>query len=170
MPEGARYSPVDDEGGPVVASPTAPGLPPGTVLRAVFSNGAGRRWVVLLDTSRDSQGVRLPMPPAPLEDRTFLGNHLGSFASLELQTWSLREGGLPDGGPLPLEALTRDENLSRLGELVVASVGPDGDPLKLASRVCLGYRSGQSWVRTRPSSRSSRRFPSGRSISTRPWW
>jgi hypothetical protein len=90
------------------------------VLRAVFSNGAGRRWLVLLDTSRDAQGVRLPMPPAPLEDRTFQGNHLGSFASLELQAWSLREGGLPDGGLLPLEQLIRDENLSRLGELVVA--------------------------------------------------
>ncbi|EPX57650.1 hypothetical protein D187_004789 [Cystobacter fuscus DSM 2262] len=120
VPEGARYSPVDDEGGRWLRPPTAPGLPPGTVLRAVFSNGAGRRWVVLLDTSRDSQGVRLPMPPAPLEDRTFQGNHLGSFASLELQAWSLREGGLPDGELLPLEALTRDEHLSRLGELVVA--------------------------------------------------
>ncbi|WNG16795.1 hypothetical protein [Cystobacter fuscus] len=120
VPEGARYSPVDDEGGRRLRPPAAPALPPGTVLRAVFSNGAGRRWVVWLDVSRDSQGVRLPMPPAPLEDRTFQGNHLGSFASLELQAWSLREGGLPDGEPLLLEALTRDENLSRLGELGVA--------------------------------------------------
>ncbi|ATB38795.1 hypothetical protein CYFUS_004230 [Cystobacter fuscus] len=120
VPEGARYSPVDDEGGRRLRPPPAPALPPGTVLRAVFSNRAGRRWGVLLDASRDSEGVRLPLPPAPLEDRTFQGNHLGSFASLELQAWSLREGGLPDGGLLPLEALTRDENLSRLGELVVA--------------------------------------------------
>ncbi|OJH38715.1 hypothetical protein [Cystobacter ferrugineus] len=120
VPEGARYSPVDDEGGRRLRPPTDPALPPGTVLRAVFSNGVGARWVVLLDASRDAQGVRLPVPPTPFEDRTFQGNHLGSFASLELQAWSLREGGLPDGERLPLEELTRDENLSRLGELVVA--------------------------------------------------
>jgi len=119
VPEGVSYTPA---GGRWWGTLADPGLPPGTVLRAVFSDGEGRRWAVWMDVARAPEGIRLPIPPTPFEDRTYQGDHLGSPASLELQAWSLREGGLPDGKLLTLEEMVRarDADLSRLGEVAVA--------------------------------------------------
>ncbi|WP_120583614.1 MULTISPECIES: dickkopf-related protein [Corallococcus] len=56
-----------------------------TVVRATFTNAAGRRWTVVMDGRRAVSGVRLPVPPSGFEDRTFQGDTEGSRASLSVE-------------------------------------------------------------------------------------
>ncbi|RYZ41993.1 MAG: carboxypeptidase regulatory-like domain-containing protein [Myxococcaceae bacterium] len=60
-------------------------VPLATVVRASFTNMAGRRWTVVMDGRRAVSGVRLPVPPSGFEDRTFQGDTEGSRASLSVE-------------------------------------------------------------------------------------
>ncbi|ATB33130.1 carboxypeptidase-like regulatory domain-containing protein [Melittangium boletus] len=149
VPEGARYV----QGGAEkrrLRFVSAPELPTGAVLRAVFTDGAQRRWNVLLDAERALEGVRLPDPPAPFEDRTYLGDHLGSRAALSMQALDLHQSGVSEGEVLRLEEVmtARSVDLSRLDEVAVAwsalnSVWPRVDwvePAEDGQRVARGAR------------------------------
>ena len=149
VPEGARYEPGGAEKRRL-RFVSAPELPAGVVLRAVFTDGAQRRWSVLLDAARALEGVRLPVPPAPFEDRTYLGDHLGSRAALSMQALDLRQSGSSEGEVLRLEEVmtARSVDLARLDEVVVAwsalnSVWPRVDwvePAEDGQRVARGAR------------------------------
>ncbi|MBM7117025.1 carboxypeptidase regulatory-like domain-containing protein [Archangium primigenium] len=120
VPEGARYA---TEGGARrwLRFVSAPALPEGALLRGVFTDGAGRRWTVLLDAARAVEGLRLPVPPAPFEDRTYLGDHLGSRAGLSMQALDARRTGRAEGEVLRLEDLlaARSVDLAGLDAAVV---------------------------------------------------
>jgi hypothetical protein len=77
-------------------------VPGATLLRASFTNGAGRRWTVWMDGRRAVSGVRLPVPPSGMEDRTFQGDTEGSRASLSVEALSVAT---PEGRSLSLSAL-----------------------------------------------------------------
>ena len=75
----------------------APVLPGETVLRAVFTNRAEHRWVVLMDLARAPTGVRLPVPPEGFEDRTYFGDAVGSRSPLAIQALAVRRTGTSAG-------------------------------------------------------------------------
>ncbi|WNG46790.1 carboxypeptidase regulatory-like domain-containing protein [Archangium minus] len=109
--------------------PESPPLPAMTVLRAVFSNRAQHRWVVLMDVASAENGLRLPIPPASVEeptgrfeDRTYAGDHTGSRSPLGLQALALRRMGRPEGAALALRGLLEADgvDLAQLGALTVA--------------------------------------------------
>jgi hypothetical protein len=146
LPEGARYNfdaaPSRGLEGRQFRFLSEPGLSGATVLRAVFTHRTGRRWTVLLDPARATTGFRLPVPPAPLEDRTYFGDVAGTRSLLLVQVLSARG---PDGaglGPVALAELD-DLNLAQLGELTraysvldyrrpeVAWLVPDSDGLSV---------------------------------------
>jgi hypothetical protein len=119
IPEGARY----DATRRWLRFRSEPSLPmAGTVLRAVFTNGAGRRWSVLFDAAGATTGLRLPTPPEPsgrlLEDRTYQGDLLGSRAELSLQVLLPRQTGARAG--LGLDGLLTGVGLARLDEVTEA--------------------------------------------------
>ena len=110
----------------------APELPAATVLRAVFTNRAERRWVVLMDVARASAGVRLPMPPEGLEDRTYYGDTVGSRSPMGMQALVARRTGTSAGAAMNLHGLVEADgvDLEHLGELAVAWSALDyGRPL-----------------------------------------
>jgi hypothetical protein len=122
IPEGARYNfePTAYRGleGRQLRFLVAPELPGATLLRAVFSNRAGRRWTVVMDPAQATNGFRLPVPPAPFEDRTFFGDITGSRSRLMVQALSARN---PDGGALGLAALVESRDAAeRLAERIRA--------------------------------------------------
>jgi hypothetical protein len=122
IPEGARYNfePTAYRGleGRQLRFLVAPELPGATLLRAVFSNRAGRRWTVVMDPAQATNGFRLPVPPAPFEDRTFFGDLTGSRSRLMVQALSARN---PDGGALGLAALVESRDAAeRLAERIRA--------------------------------------------------
>jgi hypothetical protein len=88
------------------------------MLRVVFSNRAGRRWTVLMDPSQVLNGFRLPVPPAPFEDRTWFGDATGTRSRLGVQALSART---PDGAALSVAALVESRDASeRFADLVRA--------------------------------------------------
>jgi hypothetical protein len=123
IPDGARYNFDADSyrglEGRQFRFVSDPGLSGATLLRIVFTNRWGHRWTVLLDPSRATSGVRLPLPPAPLEDRTYFGDVTGTRSLLLVQALTARR---PDGGTLSPVALAEadDSNLERLGDFTRA--------------------------------------------------
>ncbi|QRK05843.1 carboxypeptidase regulatory-like domain-containing protein [Archangium violaceum] len=146
VPEGFRYNyaqePADGLEGRqlrLVSPPASPSLPTTTVLRAVFTNRAKHRWVVLMDVERAAKGLRLPLPPASVEaptdafeDRTYLGDLTGSRSPFGMQALVLRRTGTPEGEELDLRGLVEADgvDLEHLGVLTVAwsSLEPAGQP------------------------------------------
>jgi hypothetical protein len=123
VPEGARYNfdaaPFRGLEGRQFRFLNDPGLSGATMLRAVFTNRAGRRWTVLLDPSRAASGFRLPVPPAPFEDRTYFGDLTGTRSLLLVQAIAARKA---QGGLLSPVALVEadDTNLEHLGDFTRA--------------------------------------------------
>ncbi|WP_224369971.1 dickkopf-related protein [Hyalangium versicolor] len=118
IPEGARYNfdPTPYRGleGRQFRFVTDPGLSGTSLLRILFTNRAGHRWTVLLDSSQALSGVRLPVPPVSFEDRTYFGDLTGTRSLMLVQALSART---PEGdrlGPARL-AEADDLNLDRLG-------------------------------------------------------
>ncbi|RKH02356.1 carboxypeptidase regulatory-like domain-containing protein [Corallococcus sp. CA053C] len=111
IPEGARYNPdvatwhgllprewrMDSQ------------VPSATLVRATFTNAAGRRWTVWMDNRRAVLGVRLPVPPAGFEDRTFQGDTEGSRASLSVEALTVTT---PEGGSIGGATLAESGGLS----------------------------------------------------------
>jgi hypothetical protein len=125
VPEGARYNYNREAAGGLEGRQlrfiVEPELPVGTVLRAVFKNRAEHRWVVLMDVARATTGVRLPVPPAPFEDRTYHGDVTGSRSPLGVQALVVSRTGTAAGASLALRGLVEEGRaLARLGELTVA--------------------------------------------------
>lgn len=123
VPDGARYN---FDAGPYRALEgrqfrflTDPGLGSATLVRAVFSQRSGRRWTVLLDPARATTGVRLPVPPAPFEDRTYFGDLTGARSLLTVQALAAYKG---DGtGLRPVGLAEADNtNLERLWDFTRA--------------------------------------------------
>jgi hypothetical protein len=119
IPDGARYNfdaaPYRGLEGRQFRFLTDPGLSGASLLRVVFTHRTGRRWTVLLDPAWAVSGVRLPVPPAPFEDRTYFGDLIGTRALLLVQALSAQS---PEGdrlGPVAL-AEANDTNLARLGD------------------------------------------------------
>jgi hypothetical protein len=139
VPEGFRYNYNLDAGGGLegrqlrfVLSPEAMKLPAATVLRAVFTNREEHRWVVLMDVGGASTGVRLPVPPAPFEDRTYYGDVTGSRSPFGMQALVTRRTGTSAGAVVDLHGLVEADgvDLEHLGELTVAYSALDyGRPL-----------------------------------------
>lgn len=122
IPEGARYNfePTAYRGleGRQFRFVVVPQLPGATMLRVVFSNRAGRRWTVLMDPSQVLNGFRLPVPPAPFEDRTYFGDTTGSRSRLGVQALSARNS---DGAALSVAALVESrDSTERFADLVRA--------------------------------------------------
>ncbi|NOK09427.1 carboxypeptidase-like regulatory domain-containing protein [Corallococcus exercitus] len=84
-------------------------VPGATLVRATFTNAAGRRWTVWVDGRRSVTGVRLPVPPSGLEDRTFQGDTEGSRASLSVEALAVAT---PEGRALNLSALAESGGLA----------------------------------------------------------
>ncbi|WP_404362130.1 carboxypeptidase regulatory-like domain-containing protein [Corallococcus coralloides] len=80
-----------------------------TLVRATFTNAAGRRWTVWVDSRRSVTGVRLPVPPAGLEDRTFQGDTEGSRASLAVEALTVAPS---EGRSQTLSSLAESGGLS----------------------------------------------------------
>jgi hypothetical protein len=139
VPEGFRYNYNLEAGGGLegrqlrfILSPEAMKLPVATVLRAVFTNREEHRWVVLMDVGRASTGVRLPVPPAPFEDRTYYGDVTGSRSPFGMQALVTRRTGTSAGAVVDLHGLVEADgvDLEHLGELTVAYSALDyGRPL-----------------------------------------
>ncbi|MBN1207935.1 MAG: carboxypeptidase regulatory-like domain-containing protein [Myxococcaceae bacterium] len=123
VPEGARYNfeamPYRGLEGRQFRFLTDPGLGGATLLRAVFTHRLGHRWTVLLEPARATAGVRLPVPPAPFEDRTFFGDITGTRSLLLVQALSASQ---PQGDGLGPVALAEADgaNLARLGDFTRA--------------------------------------------------
>ncbi|MBN8467922.1 carboxypeptidase regulatory-like domain-containing protein [Corallococcus exiguus] len=119
IPEGAHYNPD--------ASPWHGLLPRewrmdtsllgATIVRATFTNAAGRRWTVWADSRRSVTGVRLPLPPSGLEDRTFQGDTEGSRASLSVEALNVA---MSDGRSMNLSTLAESGGMAP--ELLASSV------------------------------------------------
>jgi hypothetical protein len=126
VPEGARYNYLRDAAagleGRQLRFLGEPQLPEGTVLRAVFTNRAEHRWVVLMDVARATTGVRLPLPPESFEDRTYFGDVTGSRSPFGMQALEVSRTGTSDGAPLDLNGLVEADgvDLGQLGALTVA--------------------------------------------------
>ncbi len=124
IPDGARYnfnaSAYRGLEGRQFRFLTDPGLAGATLLRIVFTHRLGHRWTVLLDPGRATSGVRLPVPPAPFEDRTYFGDLTGTRSLLLVQALSARKPNSDDGlDPVAL-AEADDVNLERLGDFTRA--------------------------------------------------
>ncbi|ATB48314.1 hypothetical protein [Corallococcus macrosporus] len=96
-----------------------------SLVRAEFTNRAGRRWTVLLDPDAAEDGVVVPRPPPGVEDRTYDVALLGTRARLQVE--ALRVRGLDPRvgqGPARLAAAV-GPGMERLADLTdaVAVVG-----------------------------------------------
>jgi hypothetical protein len=134
VPEGARYNFLSEDyrglAGRQLRFVGAPELSGTTLLRVTFINRAERRWAVLLEPSRAAAGLRLPQPPALLEDRTYYGELSGTRSPLVVQALALRR--TPGAPLLSLRALLEPDgaDLERVGELASAFSALDsGRPL-----------------------------------------
>lgn len=134
VPEGARYNFLSEDyrglAGRQLRFVGAPDLSGATLLRVTFANRAERRWSVLLEPSRAAAGLRLPPPPASLEDRTYYGDLSGSRSPLAVQALALR--GASGASLLTLRTLLEPDgaDLERVGELASAWSSLDsGRPL-----------------------------------------
>ncbi|QSQ25744.1 carboxypeptidase regulatory-like domain-containing protein [Pyxidicoccus parkwayensis] len=56
-----------------------------SLVRVVFTDRAGRRWTVLADPDQVREGLRVPLPPATVADRTYWGDATGSRARLQVE-------------------------------------------------------------------------------------
>ena len=147
LPEGARYNftaePYRGLEGRQFRFISDPGLSGATLLRVVFTNRLGHRWTVLLDPARATSGFRLPVPPAPLEDRTYFGDTTGTRALLLVQALAASKPGNDSAlGPVAL-AEGNDVNLGQLADVTrawsvldyrrpeVSWLVPDGDGLSV---------------------------------------
>jgi hypothetical protein len=124
IPDGARYNfnavPYRGLEGRQFRFLADPELSGATLLRIVFTNRVGHRWTVLLEPGRATSGVRLPVPLAPFEDRTFFGDLTGTRARLLVQALSARRPESGDGlAPVAL-AEAEDVSLDRLGDFTRA--------------------------------------------------
>ncbi|WP_225409533.1 carboxypeptidase regulatory-like domain-containing protein [Stigmatella hybrida] len=81
----------------------------GTLLRVSFTNRFGRQWTVLYEPSLETPSVRLPVPPAPFEDRTYFGDLTGTRSLLWVQTLAVRA---PEGKRLSLAMLAEGQTAS----------------------------------------------------------
>jgi hypothetical protein len=147
IPDGARYNfnavPYRGLEGRQFRFLTELELSGATLLRIAFTNRVGHRWTVLLEPGRATSGVRLPVPPAPFEDRTYFGDLSGTRARLLVQALSARKP--ESGGGLDPVALAEAEDVSleRLGDFTrawsaldyrrpeVAWLVPDSDGLSV---------------------------------------
>lgn len=136
VPERARYNYNREAAGGLEGRQLrfigTPELPAATVLRAVFTNRAERRWTVLMDVTRASAGVRLPLPPEGFEDRTYYGDTVGSRSPMGMQALVARRTGTSAGAAMNLHGLVEADgvDLEHLGELAVAWSALDyGRPL-----------------------------------------
>ncbi|WP_158621671.1 carboxypeptidase regulatory-like domain-containing protein [Corallococcus aberystwythensis] len=111
IPEGARYNPYASLWHGLLPREwrMAASVPGATQVRATFTNVAGRRWTVWVDGRRAVTGVRLPVPPSGLEDRTFQGDTEGSRASLSVEALAVASS---EGRPLNLSALAESGGLA----------------------------------------------------------
>ena len=131
VPEGSRYNYASKDAlglkGRQWRFPVAPELPPSTLLRAVFTTRSEHHWNVFMDVARAASGLRLPVPPASLEDRTYWGDLPASRAPYAVQALALRQGGTPDGAVLGLRGLVEAQgvDLGGVGAAVVASSSLD---------------------------------------------
>ncbi|WP_147443852.1 carboxypeptidase regulatory-like domain-containing protein [Corallococcus sicarius] len=161
IPEGARYNPdVAPWHGLLPREWRLDAqVPFATLVRATFTNAAGRRWTVWMDSRRAALGVRLPVPPAGFEDRTFQGDVAGSRAShsVEALTVITDEGGfigsaaLAESGGMASESLaksTRAVSALHQGRPQVSWVEPaDGASLPRGATVRVrvdGFRVGST--------------------------
>ncbi|MHA7631292.1 carboxypeptidase regulatory-like domain-containing protein [Corallococcus sp. M7] len=131
IPEGARFNPdASPWHGLLPREWRMDGAPPGaTLVRATFTNAAGRRWTVWVDGRRVANGVRLPVPPSGLEDRMFQGDTEGSRASLSVEALNVA---MSEGRVMNLSALAETGGMApeRLAESVLAvSTLNQGRPL-----------------------------------------
>lgn len=123
IPDGARYNfdaePYQGLEGRQFRFLTDPGLSGATLMRVVFTNRLGHRWTVLLHPSRATSGFRLPVPPAPFEDRTYFGDLTGTRSLLLVQAVAASRS---DGSALDPVVLTTadDVNLSRISDFTRA--------------------------------------------------
>ncbi|ADO72276.1 Ig-like domain-containing protein [Stigmatella aurantiaca] len=122
IPEGARYNFEAEPAGGLEGRQfwfTNSAGRVGTLLRVRFTNRFGRHWTVLYEPSSETPSVRLPVPPAPFEDRTFFGDHTGTRALLWVQALAVRAS---DGKRLSLALLAdgRTASLARLDEFTRA--------------------------------------------------
>lgn len=116
------------------------------MVRAEFTNRAGRRWTVLMDPDDTDDGVVVPRPPPGFEDRTFDFDGVLQETRAKLQVEALRVRGLDrrmGQGPSRLVA-TEGLGAERLADLTDAvatlSVGrpevtwrhPEADGQRLA--------------------------------------
>ena len=71
--EGAKYNYTDtDRNGIAARTVRLPAVPANVaIVRASFTDDLGRHWDVVADAASVTTGFRLPVPPAPLADRTF---------------------------------------------------------------------------------------------------
>lgn len=126
VPEGSRYNytstPASGLSGRQWRFTTAPALPTATALRASFTTLTGHRWSVWMDVSQAVSGLRLPVPPSPLEDRTYFGDVSGSRAPYTVQALALRQAGSATGEALTVSALlaARGVDLSQLAAVTAA--------------------------------------------------
>ncbi len=118
FPEGAEYV-----AGPTDAGTTtlrslrfaSDGGVSGSVVKVVFTNAQGHRWVVLVDPALASTGVALPVPPPGFADRVLWNGAAPPRSKLEVQTLRLEDR----GRPLSFEEAVRwnATNLDRVSEL-----------------------------------------------------
>ncbi len=118
IPDGARYNfdvqPWRGLEGRQFRFLVAPDLTGATLLRVGFTNRAGRRWTVLLDPAHATTGFRLPVPPAPFEDRTYFGD-TGTRSGLLVQALGARTQEGDALGPVRLvESRDASERLAEL--------------------------------------------------------
>jgi hypothetical protein len=121
IPDGARYNfdvaPWRGLEGRQFRFLVAPDLSGATLLRVGFTNRAGRRWTVLMDPAHATTGFRLPVPPAPFEDRTYYGD-TGTRSRLLVQMLAART---QEGDPLgPVRLVESRDATERLSELAHA--------------------------------------------------
>ncbi|WP_044186232.1 Ig-like domain-containing protein [Hyalangium minutum] len=124
LPEGARYNFTAESyrglEGRQFRFTTDPGLSGATLLRIVFTHRLGHQWTVLLDPARATSGVRLPVPPAPFEDRTYYGDLTGTRALMRVQALVAARPG--DGSGLDAVELAevKEVSLAQLGDVTRA--------------------------------------------------
>ncbi|HYI02337.1 carboxypeptidase-like regulatory domain-containing protein [Hyalangium sp.] len=102
---------------------TDPGLDDATLVNVLFKSNDYRNWVVLMDPKHAMTGIRLPLPPSHLWDRTHMvqlySEEATSRARLHVQALSTRKA---DNSKLDLRTLAEaeDANLALLSDFTTA--------------------------------------------------